>query len=199
MKIIIIRHGQTEENSQGIIMGHNPGTLSALGKEQARKLALRLKEEKIDYIYSSDLNRKVKTVEEIVKYHPDVPVEFTEKLRERFLGEWQGKSKEDLGFSKDDSASAGVGLNPKDGETPEEMFNRAKKFLQRIISKHQNDVVLVAGHNGINKALITVIMGKCPENIKEVENHHNTAVSIFEIDENRNHEMKTFNCDKHLK
>jgi len=49
---------------------------------QAKKLANRLKEEKIDHVYSSDLARTVDTVKEIIKYHPNAQIQFTKELRE---------------------------------------------------------------------------------------------------------------------
>ena len=70
-------------------MGHNPGKLSSLGIEQARKLAERLKDEKIDVIFSSDLARAADTAKEIAKFHPNIPLELTKDIRERFLGEIQ--------------------------------------------------------------------------------------------------------------
>ncbi len=51
MRLIITRHGETEENIAGIMMGHLQGKLSATGIEQAKKVALRLKDEKIDFIF----------------------------------------------------------------------------------------------------------------------------------------------------
>ena len=88
MKLIITRHGETEENKAGIIMGHLHGTLSENGKEQAKKVALRLKEEKIDAIYSSDLARSSDTAKEIAKYHPKTPLIFAKDLREKYLGKY---------------------------------------------------------------------------------------------------------------
>lgn len=76
MKLIITRHGETEENKAGIIQGYLPGHLSKTGIEQAKKVVLRLKDEKIDFIYSSDLDRAANTAKEIAKFHPDVPIEF---------------------------------------------------------------------------------------------------------------------------
>src|SRR3989344_5231524 len=90
MRLILTRHGETIENKMGIIQGHLPGKLSKLGKEQAKKLAKRLKNEKIDFIYSSDLARAADTAKEIAKFHPIIPVEFVEDLRERYLGSFQG-------------------------------------------------------------------------------------------------------------
>jgi len=195
MKLIITRHGETEENKAGIIQGHLPGHLSETGIEQAKKVALRLKDEKIDFIYSSDLDRAANTAKEIAKFHPDVPIEFVKDLREKFLGEWQGKTKKELGFDNTKSVAA---IFPKDGETSEELFNRASNFLHKILSQHHKDTVLFVGHNGINKALIAVITGKSPEDIKSIENQHNTSINIFEIDEDKNHKIHTFNCIKHL-
>lgn len=47
MKLIMARHGQTEENVKKIFQGHLPGKLTKLGEEQAKKLAERLKDEKL--------------------------------------------------------------------------------------------------------------------------------------------------------
>ena len=55
-RVILVRHGQTEENIKQIIQGHNHGTLSDLGREQAMKVGEKLKDEDIGAIYSSDLD-----------------------------------------------------------------------------------------------------------------------------------------------
>lgn len=195
MKLILTRHGETKENEAGIIQGHLPGHLSETGIEQAKKVALRLKDEKIDFIYSSDLDRASDTAKEIATFHPNVPLVFVKDLREKFLGEWQGKSKKELGFTSNTSLAEFL---PKNGETSEELFNRASNFLHKILSQHHNDTVLFTAHNGINKALIAVITGKNPEDIKSIENLHNTSICVFDIDEDKNHNIHLFNCKKHL-
>ncbi|HPJ38864.1 MAG TPA: histidine phosphatase family protein [Spirochaetota bacterium] len=195
MRLIITRHGETEENNAGIIQGHFPGHLSEAGIEQAGKVALRLKDEKIDFIYSSDLARAADTAAEIAKYHPGVPVILVHDLREIFLGAWQGKTREELGFEK----NAGVsGFFPEDGESSEALFQRADRFLHEVLLRHPGDTVLLAGHNVINKAIIAVITGKGPDEIHSIENQHNTAVSIFDIDEDRNYTIRVYNCVKHV-
>lgn len=196
MRLILTRHGETEENIAGIMQGHLPGKLSNSGIEQARKLALRLKDEKIDFIFSSDLARASDTAKEIIKFHPNVPVRFVKELRERNLGEFQGKKKSELGFGEGQLAASI--LEPRDGEALEELYNRAKSFLDKVISEHCNDSVLFVGHNAINKTLIAVITGKKYNEIRDMENHGNTSVSIFEVDKNMNHEIICFNCTKHL-
>lgn len=83
MRLIITRHGETLENMEGIVQGHMHGTLSKKGIEQAEKLAKALKDEQIDYIYSSDLKRASDTAREISKFHKNVPFQLTKDLRER--------------------------------------------------------------------------------------------------------------------
>ncbi len=197
MKLIITRHGETIENTEGIVQGHLHGTLSTLGKEQAKKLAQRLKDEKIDFIYSSDLARASDTAKEISKFHPNIPIKFVKELRERYLGEFQGKRKSDYGLEKHESITKLI--NPKGYiESLQEMLKRAEKFLDKVLHKHKDDVVLFVCHNGIGKTIICAITNKPISGIKDIENLSNTSINIYEIDETKNHKIILYNCIKHL-
>ena len=72
-KIILVRHGESIANAEGVSQGNKDEWidthLSKKGKEQADKVAQRLKNEKIDIIYSSDLKRAKETAEAINKFH----------------------------------------------------------------------------------------------------------------------------------
>jgi broad specificity phosphatase PhoE len=209
MKLIITRHGETEENREGIIQGHLPGKLSKTGKAQAKLVALRLKDEKIDLIYSSDLARAADTAKEIARFHPDALLMFVKELRERYLGDLQGKKRSDYDHESDGSYSkikdpknadsfSVEPVEPKGLEPMEDLFNRAKSFLNRILSEHPNCTVLFVAHSGINKALVAAITEKSHEDIKGIENPHNTSVYIFEFDEDKKHKVHLLNCIKHL-
>jgi broad specificity phosphatase PhoE len=69
MRLIIIRHGETNDNANGICQGQNDSPLSENGIAQAKSLALRFKDRKIDAVYSSDLQRAANTALEILKFH----------------------------------------------------------------------------------------------------------------------------------
>jgi len=188
MKLILTRHGETIENQKKIMQGHMPGRLSENGKDQAKKLALRLKNEKIDAIYSSDLARAADTAKEIVRYHKKTSINFVQELREANLGSLTGKCSEDVDWN-----------NRPDGiENAASMQKRAKKLLDKVYKKYPDKTVLFIGHNGINKAMIGVILNKKAGDIEEIENQHNTSVNIFEIKENKNHIVHLMNCIKHL-
>ena len=198
MRLIITRHGETLDNQKGIMQGHLPGKLSPEGIEQGKKLAVRLKKEKFDAIYSSDLARAADTAKIIGQFHPKIKINFVQELRERNLGEFQGKTRAEVGWGAKNAAYNSKSFQPKHGESLKDLYQRAKKFLDKIIHQHQNDNVLLIGHNGIDKALMAVITNQKVENMFEMENLKNTSINIYEIDEDENHKIHLFNCVKHL-
>jgi len=193
MKIILVRHGETEENIKRIVQGHLPGTLSKLGIEQAKKLAQKLKDEKIDLIYSSDLARALDTAKEIAKFHKNVPLIPTKELRERYLGHLRGKNPK-LKIKKWDQKLA----EKLKIETPKEIVIRAKNFIERLLNKDFGKNILIVAHNGINQAIITNLFGDSWETIKKIEKQKNASISIFEFDENKKSLLKVINDIKHL-
>ena len=64
MRLILVRHGETNENKNKVVQGFLNTTLSKIGIQQAKKVANRLKDEKIDFAYSSDLDRAKQTAKE---------------------------------------------------------------------------------------------------------------------------------------
>jgi broad specificity phosphatase PhoE len=172
MRIILVRHGQTEENATGIIQGHLPGRLSARGREQVRRLAERLARERIDAAYSSDLARARDTTEAIMRLHPGVPVTWCRDLRERFLGRYQGRSGSDLDRSRLAEA--------EEVEKDEQILDRARRVLRLVREEHRSGTVLLSGHGGINYAIVAVITGRTIAEAKASVDMSNTGVFVFE-------------------
>lgn len=197
MKIFLTRHAQTEENANGIVQGQIPGKLSQKGKVQAKKIAERLKTWHIDYLYSSDLARAVETAKEIAKYHPHIPLQYDSDLRERDLGVLQGKKNTDIGYQDNDYVVENI--KPKEGETLEELYNRAQKFIEKLQKKHPRGRILCTGHEGINRAIIAAILKKGPDGIKEVTDQYNTALNVIELTKNRKFKIHKINSIDHLK
>jgi broad specificity phosphatase PhoE len=188
MKLILTRHGETEENIAGILQGHMPGKLTINGEEQTKKLAQRLTAYEVDIIYSSDLDRATKTTKEIIKANPNPVVYFTKELRERYLGVYQGRHSDEVDWNN----------QPSDIETLQQMQNRIKNFLQKIYNKHKNKTILFVTHGAIGRSLITVILGKPADIIFEMEKIKNTAIYLFDIKDNLSGKVIINNCDKHL-
>ena len=185
MKLFVTRHGQTLQNAAGIVQGHLPGELSPMGQEQAKKVALRLQNEKFDIIYSSDLKRAADTAKEIAKFHSGVPFILTKEMRELHEGERQGKKISDIGM-----------WISKEGESLDELYQRAKLFLDEVKKKHKDHTVLLVGHEDIDNALFAVIEGREPHTIRE-SGLKNTSISVYEIDA-QGYKQILFNDVQHL-
>ncbi len=194
MKLIITRHGETEENLNKIWQGHLQGKLTEKGIEQAKKLANRLRDEKLDVIFSSDLARTSDTAKEIAKFHSEVPIYLVEDLRERFLGELQGqeiKEKIRKRLYDEEFCEKNKIEMIKDAEL------RAKKFVEKLLETNQDKNILLVGHKGFNSAIIAYFLEKSWEEIFKKESL-NTSVTIFEFEDNKKPKLILMNCAKHL-
>lgn len=81
--IRIYRHGETQWNKQGLLQGWLDSPLTNLGMDQAKAV-----DWVPEIVYSSDLGRAVSTA---TLMFPDKPLIQDDRLREIYLGEWQGK------------------------------------------------------------------------------------------------------------
>ncbi|KAI0748488.1 phosphoglycerate mutase-like protein [Daedaleopsis nitida] len=123
-RIYIVRHGETDDNRQGVIQGHLDTLLNAAGIEQAQLTADALEDVPFGAAYSSDLQRARKTAEIILEKHPGLPLQPTEALRERYLGDWQGRS------------YTNRGALPENIEPMIDFVSRAVKWWNEAILRH---------------------------------------------------------------
>ena len=63
IRLLLVRHGQTEGNVQERYQGRTDTELNETGLKQADRLAQRLSNDHIDCAYSSDLKRAMQTAE----------------------------------------------------------------------------------------------------------------------------------------
>ena len=85
----IFRHGETDWNKERRCQGHTDTTLNETGQHQARMLAERLVDFKLDVIVSSDLSRALLTGS-IVAERKGIPLIVDHRLREMSYGEAEG-------------------------------------------------------------------------------------------------------------
>ena len=95
MQLILIRHGETLWNKEGRIQGTSDIELSPVGIEQARLLALSLKDQHIGAIHSSPLKRALKTAEIINGFHRK-EIRIHPGLMEMDQGDFEGFSFKEL-------------------------------------------------------------------------------------------------------
>lgn len=198
MKLIIVRHGQTEDNSKDIIMGQLHGKLSPLGLEQAKKIGERLKNEDIDLVFCSDLFRAKETLEPILKFHKNIPVIYAKELRERSVGVFEGgpsaKYHEFLETDKDNFSQ----LRPEKGESLQDQQERAIRFVRKIAEEHKDKTILLCTHGGWIRVFTAAVLGAKLEKAWPALKIRNASVSEFEVDEEKGFRIHLLNCTKHL-
>ena len=93
MKLIFIRHGQTDWNVQGKIQGSYDSELNDTGIKQAMNLSEKLLNlnYKFSKIYSSPQKRALKTAE-ILSKSSNVDYISVKDLQEMNMGKWEGLS-----------------------------------------------------------------------------------------------------------
>ncbi|MBU5689480.1 MAG: histidine phosphatase family protein [Candidatus Aenigmarchaeota archaeon] len=180
MRILLIRHGQTDANKRNIIQGWLDFKLNNVGIKQAKLLAKRLKNENIDYFYSSDLKRAIMTTEEIKKFHPGIDWVKKSIIRERNFGRHEGMPVEEYY-----NLIKCYGLEvhefvPPFGESYYDVRRRAEIFFRELVRKHKKDTVAVIAHGVFNKAFISQVFDISLKDAVKIE-QQNTCVNIIEV------------------
>jgi broad specificity phosphatase PhoE len=164
--IFIARHGQNEDNANGILNGHRDLPLTSLGRQQAKNLAIRIKEAglKFDVVYSSPLFRALETAEIVAKeLGLDKPIIIPE-LIERDFGVMTGKPTSSIekecapDIIKTDTIT--YFLNPEGAETFPELIKRGNDALEIVRSHQQSGKALLVCHGDLGKMIYVAATGK---------------------------------------
>lgn len=193
MRLILVRHGESEGNVIGLFEG-NTG-LSKNGLNHVKKLSERMKNEKIDLIISSDLIRARDTAKAIERFHPDVELVLDKRLRERFLGKMVGKTDKEI--VKPEGISWNDFFKKMDAESDEEIMKRAGDFVEDVFDLGKENVLLV-GHYGIFRAVMACLLGKSFEEMKKKKGVDNASFSVVEGDGVGEMKLKLLNSVEHL-
>ncbi|NTV65304.1 MAG: histidine phosphatase family protein [Oscillochloris sp.] len=183
MRMIIVRHGESEWNRIHRYQGQADAPLSELGLRQAQALAERLKSEPISHIYASRLQRAAHTAQAIAAHHSDIPFEYADELLEIDHGEWQGK------FIDEITANYNEGLREwrehptrsqmPGGESFSNVLKRTLDFQERVYAQHKGQTILVSTHDVIVKILVADALGMYMDRINRIW-ITNASISVIE-------------------
>ena len=149
--LVVVRHGETSANLDGVWHGSTDTPLTPRGHLQAARVAAHVAEAYADAcaIYSSDLQRARHTAEPIARAL-GLEIALDPGLREYDLGSWEGKTYRELqehhrlwDHMREDPHYA-----PHGGESPLEVAERFCDSLRRIAGAHAGERVVVVGHGG---------------------------------------------------
>ncbi|RYD05385.1 hypothetical protein N752_08560 [Desulforamulus aquiferis] len=186
-RIYLVRHGETSWNAGGRFQGHSDIPLTDKGKEQAQYLAERLRKEKIDAFYSSDLLRARETAEILAKPH-GLPVQNVKELREINFGQWEGLTSREISenFSEISSEwwSKPLTTQIPSGERLLDVVHRCQEAILRIAEEQVDKSSVVVAHGGVIRALVGTVLGMDLNYFWKLrlDNVSLTVIEIFESD-----------------
>jgi broad specificity phosphatase PhoE len=161
-RLLLVRHGVTDHNTNHRFAGYTDIELSDTGREQAGKLGERLAGEKIDAVFSSDLKRALATAQAVVNGH-DVEIKQYPELREMNYGAAEGMTFNELKKAYPDLAESIIHFNTgicfPEGETFMGFVSRSCGFLDMLKGYGEDKTVLVVSHGGVLKVLVCDLLG----------------------------------------
>jgi glucosyl-3-phosphoglycerate phosphatase len=182
-QLILVRHGETEENAAGIVQGWNHGTLSDLGKQQVLRLAERVARMQPNALFSSPLGRALATAQAIADA-TGLEIRTLDALREVCLGTWEGRSyleirrddAENYQRWRDDPGSACPG-----GESHNDVLRRMEEAFETIASSANGQRLraVVVTHGAAIRLGATALLA-APVTLSRHLAQDNAAINIFD-------------------
>ncbi len=162
-EIIFIRHGETQWNIEGRVMGQLDSPLSRRGENQAEAIARRLSTISFAALYSSDLGRAKQTANAIAN-KCNMTVQLDKSLRERNMGVFQGLTRKEkkVQYAQVWKESKAVGADyiiPGGGESRNQRLARSIEAMNRLADMHLNEAIVVVSHDGILRGFLGHMLG----------------------------------------
>jgi len=179
MKLILVRHGETEWNKLGRFLGHRDISLNPRGVAQAQETAREVIQWKHLAVYSSPLQRTMQVAQEISQLG-GMPVVQVPGLMELSLGELEGVTGEEMRSGWPQVYDTWRD-NPTDvvmpgGESLLELQDRAWNSLMELERDHAEDEHLIlVSHNFAIRAIIGKLLGM------PLANFHRMSLSLSSI------------------
>lgn len=180
MRIVLVRHGETEYNRADVFRGRVDLPLNDRGTAQAGAAADYLAGEDFEAFYSSPMLRAMQTAGAIAAPHGG-EVRPLECFIDVDYGEWSGRSVDEIrdawprefaAWTEDPERAVFPG-----GEAVREVRERLDEGLERLSREHEGTVLLV-GHKLINRIMVCIVLGLPTSGIWRVE-QSNAAINLI--------------------
>jgi broad specificity phosphatase PhoE len=149
VKVVLLRHGETEGNVKGIVQGQWDTPLTARGIESTMRKAEKIQGLEFDAVFCSDLSRTVETLKVIQEKITGLPEPvYTRELREIDFGDLTGRPKQDI-MTTILKHKSEPDLPYPSGESGGRFIARVKSFFSMLMDHHVGEQVLVVTHFGV--------------------------------------------------
>ncbi len=157
--ILLVRHGHVEGIKPEKFRGREQLALTAQGRAEAAAVAERIAAAwKPSYIYTSPMDRSVKTAEAIARACRIAGAETCADLNDIDYGAWQFKTFADA-KGENPALFAAWFATPHlvrfpNGESLQDLAARAADVLRLVLARHRDETVVLVGHDSVNRALL---------------------------------------------
>ena len=157
-RLLIVRHGESEWNREGRWQGWEDIALTPAGEAQARARGADLRASGLRFaaVHTSDLVRAARTAHLLAEALRMVATQPHAALRERFGGDWQGHTWDEILQRWPDERAAwrrGELTAPPGGETEAQVLDRVLGALAEIDAVNAVGPLLVVTHGGVVRML----------------------------------------------
>ena len=199
-RIFLVRHGATILTAEDRFAGATNVPLSDEGREQARRLGVRLAGEKITAVYASPLDRTVETARLISAPH-ELEIHTVDGLKEISHGRWEGLTRGEVDQQFPDESAAWeedpFTFAPVGGESGLQVTARALPALIEIVRKHQGGTILVVSHKATIRLLLSSLLGFDPRRYRDNLDQNPAALNIVDFKDAVRARLTLFNDTSH--
>ncbi|WP_257668196.1 histidine phosphatase family protein [Parapedobacter tibetensis] len=180
--LYIIRHGQTDLNLKGIVQGKGiDSPLNEMGRKQAEAFYEYYKDVPFDKIYTSTLLRTHQTVAPFLQ--DGLPFEQLEGLDEIGWGIYEGEEQTPevmQGFLGLIARWSNGELDARvaGGETPNQVLARQRQALSHILSKQNEENVLVCMHGRAMRMFLCLLINR---DVTQMDDFPHTNTSLYKV------------------
>ncbi len=157
--LYFVRHGESEANAARRFAGRTDSPLTERGREQAKAVAEALAKVHFDRLVSSPLSRCRDTALVIAR-RQQLPVDLERDLVEIDVGEKTGLPFDEVRGLPEWSDDGFVAW-PR-GESLDQVLERAHRVITRIAAENAGQRVLIVGHGGVTRILMSHFLGLLP-------------------------------------
>ena len=162
VRIILVRHGETDWNTQQVFRGRVDVPLNKVGLAQAEAVGSSLHDSDIGALYSSPLSRALDTAHLLTKGR-NIEIAREESFIDIDFGAWQGLSFQKVKGENTDLYTTWLRAPHKvtfpGGESLEDVNVRCTNALVKIVENNPGRTVAIVSHRVVNKVLLCSVIG----------------------------------------
>ena len=199
-RVFMVRHGATVLNAEDRFAGATDVALSDEGRDQARRLAERLGEEKVAAIYASPLGRTVETAKILATSH-NLEVQIRDGLREINHGRWEQMTRREVEQKFPEEAAEWekdpYTFAPQGGESGLAVTARALPVLIDLVRHHRGENFLIVSHKATIRLLLSSLLGFDPRRYRDNLDQKPAALNIVDFRDATRSRLTLFNDTSH--